>query len=171
MVCRRKELKGPLQWTQGIEIKKANRTCTCTYVLSIWQFLRLGDQLARGKIPGASALGEPTVSSVIRHLLKDEINHIFSTTCIIIVVYMEIAMSPSLGFLSDPSSPFPSLRLFLCPQLHLLMCSQPVDGRTPLNAPVVALQDFLSGCCGGKEQKHICRITMLALTTCDIGYT
>lgn len=142
-----------------------NRICACTYVLSIWLFLRLGDQLARGKIPGASALGESTVSSVIRHLLKEEINHIFSTTYIIIVVYMEIAMSPSLGFLSDSSSPSPSLRLFLCPQLHLLTCSQPVQERTLWNVPAVAFKDFLSWCCGSEEHKHTCRITMLALTT------
>lgn len=171
MVCRRKEFKGSLQWTWGIGIKKGNRTRTCTYVLSIWQFLRLGNQRSRGKIPGASALGEPTVSSVIRHLLKDEINYIFSTTYIIIVVYMEIAMPPSLGFLSDSSSPSPSLSLVLCPRLHLLICSQPLHERTLWNVPVVAFKDFLSWCCGSKEQKHTWRITLLALTTCDISYT
>lgn len=63
--------KSSTLYMQDTKIKQVNRTCTCTYVLSIWQFLRLEDHLARGKTPGASALGEPTVSSAIRHLLKD----------------------------------------------------------------------------------------------------
>lgn len=107
-----------------------------------------------------------TCCFICNQTLKDEINHILSTTYIVIVVYMEIAMSPGLGFLSDSSPPSPSLRLFFHPYLHLLMCLQPMHERTLWNVPVVTPQDFLSWCCGSKKQKRPCRITMLVLTTC-----
>lgn len=147
MLCRRKEFKrcitvDPRYWNKESEQNMHMRLCV--------EYL---------------AFSEAGRSAVIRHLLKDEINHIFSTTYIIIVVYMEIAMSPSLGFLSDSSSPSPSFRLVLCPQLHLLTCSQPVQERTLWNVPAVAFKDFLSWCCGSEEHKHTCRITVLALTT------
>lgn len=111
MVCRRKEFKGPVQWAQGIERKEVNRTCMCTCALSIWQILRLGDQLARWE----------NTRNFCSWKLKGEVNHIFINIFIIMVVYVEIAMSPSLGFYTDSSSPSPSLKLFLCPQLHLCM--------------------------------------------------
>lgn len=162
MVWRRKEFTHPLHLSQGTKIKYVKGTCTYTYLLGIWQFLRLGDWLAREKIQWVSILGEPTVWSVIRRCFKEEINHIFNTTHIIMVVYMEIAMSPSLGFLSGSSSPSPSQgEVSLCPQLHLPMCSQPVHKRT-LWFSVVAFKDFLSQCGGSKEQEHACRITIPA---------
>lgn len=79
-------------------------------MLSIWQFLESIYWLTREKIPSASTLAEPTVLSITRHLVKDEINHLFSTAYM--VECMETAMSPSLGFLSGSSSPSPSFRLF-----------------------------------------------------------
>lgn len=73
MVCRRKEVKGPVQWAQGIGRNEVNRTCTCTCVLSIWQFLGLGNQPARWG----------NTRSFHSWKLKDEVNLIFSTNFII----------------------------------------------------------------------------------------
>lgn len=152
MVCRRKEFKGPVQWAQGIGRKEVNRTCMCTCVLSIWQFLGLGNQPARWG----------NTRSFHSWKLKDEVNLIFSTNFVIMAEYVEIAMSPGLGFHTDASSPSPSLKQFLC---HSCTCAW----KKPMECPS-PFKDFLSRCWGCKKQKHTCRITMLVLTTLDLGY-